>query len=370
VHKVELQIEREQWQTVTFLTWTGEGDSFYAKDEHGEYIVVTVKPAAPGNAHWVKPPYPKVPPTSIRRARLIPPPCRATKVEAQAVADFVALGHARGWANEQDLVRAFEEFARDRKIEKLERPPEMWELLYGCAVCLSPEDAKPLEEFSKTRHSDDGANRSGIEVYDPSVRNEYLHKSWAEQQGFGLDEMNREARWFEGFISQHVRNFPRTPGAWLRAKATVRYVVEFGASFRVYATSLVVMAPSPAEFKELKDWLGAGAIETEQPQPDNKWHSPDYELVTLTNEDGSSEAVRLTPMVARIVQVLDASPTKKLTVPELRRALGKESATRVQDFRPDHLISRCSVASKIHPRLLTWSGGIYCLHPPKPSKNP
>jgi hypothetical protein len=365
---VQLETERGKSQTVTFLTWKDDRGSFYAKDDRGEFIVVTVKPAAPGNAEWLQPPYPKVPPTSVRGARLIPPPCRASKIEAQALTDFVALGHARGWANEQDLVGAFEEFARGQGIEKLERPPEIWELFYGCAVCLTPEDATPLEDFSKTRQSDDVAILSGIGVYDASVRDEYLHKSWAGQQGFDLDEMKREERWFEGFIPRHVRNCPRTLESWLCVKASVRYLVEFGDGYRVYARSLVVMAPDPKEFKELKEWLGA--IETEQPSPDNNWHSPNYELVTLTNEDGSSEEVRLAPMVARIVQLLDASPTKTLTGTEIRRALGKESKDKVQDFRPNQLISRCSVASKIHPRLLTWSAGIYRLHPPAPSKNP
>jgi hypothetical protein len=223
-----------------------------------------------------------------------------------------------------------------------------------------------LEDFSKTRQTDDGANLSRIGAYD--VRNHYLHKSWAEQQGFDLDEMKREEQWFEKFIPQHVRNCPRTLESWLCVKATVRSVVEFGDGYRVYATSLVVMPPDPAQFRELKEWLRA--IETEQPKLDRNWHSPDYELVSLTTEDGNIEEVRLTPMVARIVQALDASPTKKLTKAELRRALGKESATSVEDFRPEKLISRCSVAEKIHPRLVSWSGGLYCLHPPLPGKSP
>src|SRR5579859_918509 len=107
---VQLEIERGKCQTFTFLTWTDERDSFYAKDDDGNYVLVTIKAAAPGNAQWLKPPYPNLPPTSIRLARLIPPPCRATKAEAQALSDFVVKGLARGWANGPDVVGAFERF--------------------------------------------------------------------------------------------------------------------------------------------------------------------------------------------------------------------------------------------------------------------
>ena len=90
--KLRIQIAKDAWRQVDFISWKDDRRGFYVRDENSKAAVVTLAPPQPRGAVWTHEPFPEGAPTVIRLARLVPPPCRETQTEAKALTEFVESG--------------------------------------------------------------------------------------------------------------------------------------------------------------------------------------------------------------------------------------------------------------------------------------
>jgi hypothetical protein len=89
----------------------------------------------------------------VRRARLMPPPCRATKAEIDLLVDFVESGASRGCRNEMERARRYFALLRKRGLRGGTAPRD-WELAWGGGEYLEPEDAAGVERMVATHKAE------------------------------------------------------------------------------------------------------------------------------------------------------------------------------------------------------------------------
>jgi len=134
-----------------FVRWKNRDEhqlceEFFARDKQGRPVVL--KPLLPllPHGHWTAPPFPESNPCLIEPFRLISPPCRATEAETRALKEFGNAEESRGCVDFTHKQACFIRFARKRfGVVGSVTVPELWELIYGEALALKPEDDGPLQ---------------------------------------------------------------------------------------------------------------------------------------------------------------------------------------------------------------------------------
>jgi hypothetical protein len=336
---INLETDKGNLQDLTLLGQKHSRRDYYVLTS-GRPAVLTLYPAQPFGGHWREEPFPECALTGVRRARLIPPPCRSTQAEVELLMNFASQRAYRGCKTEKDVIAAFLRLQNDRGISLA--LPELWELAWGGGVCLAPTDdallakciAEEKEQASKKlelilQEIDQSSDAAGVKLQmrksaqqcfgarstvtlamvkgevpmrppeslseasarsvSESIRNEYLRKSWAKDNGVNLDEMQRESKWFEQFINERVwtqtvralhaldERTPETYGErilsldqeqWMVLKASVRYAADFKNGARVYLTAWDLRYElRPEEMSEVARYLPASLLQSAQRRP-------------------------------------------------------------------------------------------------------
>jgi hypothetical protein len=134
----------------TFLRWKNRDenpacDEFFVRDSEGRFLVVKAELPLLPDGHWTEPPFPETAPCRIEPFRLIPPPCRATKAEAEALAKFAYAEESRGCVGFADKQARFMAMSMEQSSITSVTGPELWELIYGQALWPGPRDEAPLQ---------------------------------------------------------------------------------------------------------------------------------------------------------------------------------------------------------------------------------
>ena len=113
---IQIQEAKQKVRTVDFLGWTDRDQrrAFFARGENGQPLRVTLDPVCPLNGHFLSNPIPDRELVEIVPYRVLPPPCRANKAEAN--------------------------------LDNRDNYFEPWERVYGACMYLDDVDEKPLRE--------------------------------------------------------------------------------------------------------------------------------------------------------------------------------------------------------------------------------
>lgn len=308
---IQIQEAKQKARTVDFLGWTDRDQrrAFLAWSENGQPLRATLEPACPLNGHFKSNPIPDRELVEIVPYRLLPPPCRANK--AQANLDdpdnyFEPWERVYGscWylddADEKPLRERWEDFKKRAREAYEENKKAVGKLTaddyrferYGAESRRKVTQAE-LEKWRKVKlatvesifnapHEKHGrCDTAGYlnTTFDMAkngagkIRNDYLHGLWATERNIDPLEFAQERELFKQSIKNNVQNVikriynikhrektfepdldMRWPD-WQCLFASVRYRARFDDGSSVYLSDFAVSDQlTPAELADIKQY--------------------------------------------------------------------------------------------------------------------
>jgi hypothetical protein len=106
---------------------------------------------------------------------------------------------------------------------------------------------------------------------------------------------------------------------------------------------------------------------TENPTSDHRpWHNEDYTVLQLPWHERGKQNLRVSKMLACVVQVLDTASMKTMTFPQIKKAVAPLLGQRTAIFRLDKMFKHIKAGPIIFGKgkLITLNEGLYQLWPP------
>jgi hypothetical protein len=210
------------WQGRTrefhFLGWRDDYSGIYLLDKNGKPLVLAIAPLGfKGPARF------DAQPLIITETRLLPPPCRRSRTEADLLRDMRKMVQGRV-SNFHQIVQAYKDEAARLEIFN-PTPPEQWELIYQ--ETLSPK-------------------RSGFPRKWLTVQDE-LRAAWAKDNGFNMQSMVDERA-----------EFSRRHNGDLTMLAQARYRMEFHGLVHVWLSDFNLDIPKAvSDLNQIEKLLAA-----------------------------------------------------------------------------------------------------------------